>query len=165
MTWGTPAVTFAEGPDQALGTEFFGVVDQPVELGPGEFALAEVDATHGTTGIDDPAECLEPGTAQDVGQVGDLVSVAQVRLVGAEAAHRLVVTHALERNPDLDAHLGEQALDQALVDGEHVLPGHERHLDVELGEVGLAVGAKVLVAEAARDLHVAPDPGDLQAVA
>ena len=31
----------------------------------------------------------------------------------------------------------------------------ERHLDVELGELGLAVGAQVLVAEAARDLVVA----------
>ena len=31
----------------------------------------------------------------------------------------------------------------------------ERHLDVELGELGLAVGAQVLVAEAAGDLEVA----------
>ena len=122
---GTPAVTLAEGPDQALGTQFLCVVDQPIELGPGEFTLAEVDAANGTAGFDDPAEGLEPGSAQDVGQVRDLVSVSQVRLVGAETAHRLVVTHALERNPDLDAHLGEQALDQALVYGEHVLVGHE----------------------------------------
>ena len=31
----------------------------------------------------------------------------------------------------------------------------ERHLDVDLRELGLAVGAQVLVAEAARDLEVA----------
>jgi hypothetical protein len=38
----------------------------------------------------------------------------------------------------------------------------ERHLDVELGELGLAVGARILVAEAARDLHVAADAADHQ---
>ena len=36
----------------------------------------------------------------------------------------------------------------------------ERHLDVDLGELGLAVGAQVLVAEAARDLVVALDAAD-----
>ena len=39
---------------------------------------------------------------------------------------------------------------------------HERHLDVELGEVELAVGALVLVPEAADDLVVALEPGDHQ---
>ena len=34
---------------------------------------------------------------------------------------------------------------------------NERHLDVDLGELGLAVGAQVLVAEAASDLVVALD--------
>ena len=38
----------------------------------------------------------------------------------------------------------------------------EAHLEVELGELGLAVAAQVLVAEAARDLEVAVDAGDHQ---
>ena len=38
---------------------------------------------------------------------------------------------------------------------DHVVLVDERHLDVELGELRLAVGARVLVAEAARDLVVA----------
>ena len=38
----------------------------------------------------------------------------------------------------------------------------EGHLDVELGEVGLAIGAQVLVAEAARDLVIALEAGDHQ---
>ena len=45
---------------------------------------------------------------------------------------------------------------------EHVFDADERHLDVDLGELGLAVGAQVLVAEAARDLVVALDAGDHQ---
>ena len=65
----------------------------------------------------------------------------------------------------------------AIVSPEHALPNlahaafhhrddvvllHERHLDVDLRELRLAVGALVLVAEAARDLHVAPEAADHQ---
>ncbi len=42
---------------------------------------------------------------------------------------------------------------------DHVVLGHERHLDVELGELRLAVGAEVLVPVAAGDLVVALHPG------
>ena len=45
---------------------------------------------------------------------------------------------------------------------DHVVLVDERHLEVELGELGLAVGARVLVAEAARDLVVALEPADHQ---
>ena len=52
-------------------------------------------------------------------------------------------------------------------DGQHLLGEEddvvlvdEAHLDVELGELGLAVGAEVLVAVAARDLVVALDAAD-----
>ena len=55
-------------------------------------------------------------------------------------------------------HVGQQPL----VDVDHVLDADERHLDVELGEVGLAVGAQVLVAEAAGDLVVALEARDHQ---
>ncbi len=52
--------------------------------------------------------------------------------------------------------------EQALVDLDHVLGVDEGHLDVELGEVGLAVGAQVLVAKAAGDLEVALEAADHQ---
>ena len=45
---------------------------------------------------------------------------------------------------------------------DHVVLVDERHLDVELGELGLAVGARVLVAETAGDLVVALEPADHQ---
>ena len=44
--------------------------------------------------------------------------------------------------------------------GEHVVLADEAHLGVELGELELAVGAQVLVAEAAGDLVVAVDAAD-----
>jgi hypothetical protein len=45
---------------------------------------------------------------------------------------------------------------------EHLLDGRERELEVDLRELELAVGALVLVAEAARDLEVAVEARDHQ---
>ena len=50
--------------------------------------------------------------------------------------------------------------DHHLDEGHHRVLVDEAHLDVELGELGLAVAAQVLVAEAARDLEVAVDARD-----
>ena len=55
-----------------------------------------------------------------------------------------------------------QLLDQALVQGDDVVLGDEAHLQVHLGELGLTVGAQVLVAEAAGDLEVAVKAGQHQ---
>ena len=52
-----------------------------------------------------------------------------------------------DRLADLDDHRLHEVHDPLLV--------HEAHLQVELGELGLAVAAQILVAEAARDLEVA----------
>ena len=45
---------------------------------------------------------------------------------------------------------------------KHRLRPRKRHLDVDLRELGLTVGAEVLIAEALADLHVAVDAGDHQ---
>ena len=109
-----------------------------------------------------PAKTLNSLAAEHVGQVHDLDAQPAVGPVGAVAQHRLVVGHALERQRDLDAAEREHALEQAVDHVEHVLLLDERHLHVELGELGLAVGAEVLVAEAARDLEVALEAADHQ---
>ena len=63
--------------------------------------------------------------------------------------HRLAAAEFLE-------HPAQHRLDG----GEHVFLGDEAHLDVELVEfAGAAVGARVLVAEAGRDLEIAVEPG------
>ena len=56
--------------------------------------------------------------------------------------------------------LAPQAADDCLADLDDVLLLDERHLDVELGELRLPVGAEVLVAVAAGDLEVALQPRD-----
>ena len=81
----------------------------------------------------------------------------------AEAVHRLGVGHARERRRDVDAarfleNADEQAFDERL----DFLVGDERRLDVDLRELRLAVGAQILVAEAAGDLEILLQPGDLQ---
>ena len=55
---------------------------------------------------------------------------------------------------DRDGHRLDEAHHRRLVD--------EAHLEVELGELRLAIAAQVLVAIAASDLHVAVDPADHQ---
>ena len=99
-------------------------------------------------------------------EIRQLHREAQVRLVRAVAVHRLGVGQARERRRpgsaaparpsrrDLDDHRLDEVHDRGLVD--------EAHLEVELGELRLAVAAEVLVAEAARDLEVAIDARDHQ---
>ena len=94
------------------------------------------------------------------GPVGDRELVAQVRLVGAIALHRLAPRDAGERPRHPLARLVPQRHQHGLDEAEHVLYSDERCLEVDLGELGLAVVAQILVAEAARDLEVAVEPRD-----
>ena len=74
------------------------------------------------------------------------------------------VGEARERRDDLQVgpHLAHQRREQLLEELEDVFLRREAHLQVELRELGLAVGAQVLVAQAARDLEVALEAGDHQ---
>ena len=112
-------------------------------------------------GADDAAgrdRLLQEGCVALVGEVGhvhDLVAEAQVRLVRAVLRHRVRILQAWERRRDRDAQALLEHLDrEALHEAEHVVLFDERHLDVELGELGLPIGAQVFVAEAPCDLEV-----------
>ena len=84
--------------------------------------------------------------------------------VRAVAQHRLVVGQPRPRRRRGDGEAGglEHARHQPLDDTDHVVLLDERHLEVELRELGLAVGPQVLVAEAAGDLVVALEAGHHQ---
>ena len=108
-------------------------------------------------------EDAELRLGQRLAEVADLEPEAHVRAVGAVARHRLVVGHARpRRRGDLEAGRLVDAREHALDRLDHVLLVHEAHLEVELGELGLAVGAQVLVPEAAGDLVVALEAGHHQ---
>ena len=108
------------------------------------------------------AEGAEAAASELAGQVDHLERRSQVGLVDAVARHHVGVGVAIERRMDLDADQGEEPLGQALHHRHHLVAPDERHLDVDLRELGLAVGAQVLVAEAAADLHVALAARDLE---
>ena len=105
-------------------------------------------------------EHAEGRVLEELGALSDLDVEAQIRLIGAVEAHRVGVGHARERGLDLvtggGPHLGEDLLGQ----GDDVLLVDEAHLDVQLGELRLAVGAEVLVPVAAGNLVVPLHAGD-----
>ena len=108
--------------------------------------------------LEHPERCV----GEELGALGDLEAEAQIGLVRAESAHRLGVGQLRDRGRDVVADELPQRDEDVLGQQDHVLLAHEAHLDVELGELGLAVGAEVLVAVAARDLEVPLDARDHQ---
>ncbi len=79
------------------------------------------------------------------------LSVPYLRIASRVGDERELRRHRLAAGEFLE-HAAHHRLDR----GEHVLLGDEAHLDVELVEfAGRTVGARVLVAEAGRDLEIA----------
>ena len=101
------------------------------------------------------AKDAELGAGGQLGDVGELEAEPQVGLVGAVAAHGLGVGQDGNLS-DVDAEdLLPELPDELAHDLEDVVAGDEAHLQVDLGELGLAVGAGVFIAEALADLQVA----------
>ena len=123
------------------------------------------NGAHDAAGLDDVLERVEGHVVarEDLGHVGDADGIAQVRLVDAEFEHRLPVRdhRKLLRHRLAAAEFLEHAAQHRLDRREHVLLGDEAHFDIELVELaGAAVGARVLVAKARRDLEIAVETGD-----
>ena len=77
-----------------------------------------------------------------------------VGLVAAVMPHGVGVGQAGERHGNLMPGHFADALDQGLDGFENALLLRKRHLDIDLRELGLAVGAEIFVAETAHDLEV-----------
>ena len=154
------AVLLHDRPHQALRTKRLGLGHQLVAI------LARHTLTgarhhqpaHHSPAVHHALEHCKVGGAGSVGPVLDLHCKAQVGTVAAITAHRLVVSHTREWRGDLDARLCEARDQHALGEVLDVLGLNERCLDVELRELGLAVGAQILVTEAAGNLVVALQP-------
>ena len=85
---------------------------------------------------------------------------AGIGLINTVVIHGVLVLDAAEGGLELLAqHLLKDALHKALVHGHDVLLINEGHLHINLGKFRLAVGAQVLIAEAAGDLHIAVEAG------
>ena len=138
--------------------------DQIVDL-----LARKLAAALGVEGLDDPAaghgvgKDLEARPAHDVGNLLEFEAEAGIRLVQTIAVHGLGIGQAGKGQGDLACeNLLEQALHHPLGQGHDVVFANEAQLQIDLGELGLAVGPQVLVAEAAHDLVVAVEPGDHQ---
>ena len=108
--------------------------------------------------FEDAGEDLEAGAAEGLAHVLHDDRVAQVGLVGAVFGDRLGIgdERKLRRHRLAVGEFLEHAADHRLDRVEHVLLRDEAHLQIELIELaGRAVGARVLVAEAGRDLEIA----------
>ena len=123
---------------------------------------AGIDPPHHAAALQNSPEDLELRAAQRLAEVADLHPEPHVRTVGPEAGDRLVVGEARERSGQIHTAGRERRPKDALRGSHHVLLLDERHLDVELGELELAVGAQRLVPEAAGDLVVALEARDHQ---
>ena len=99
------------------------------------------------------SEGVELGVGEHLGEVDELHREAQVGLVRAVPVDRLVPGHLLDRRAAARRSTASVASRDGLGDdGADVVLGDEGGLDVELGELELAVRAQVLVAHAAGDL-------------
>ncbi len=124
---------------------------------------AEVDAVDRFAARENFGEDLERSAREGGREILQLHRKAQVGLVVAEALHRLGIGHPGKRRAHVNAkHALINRRDHALGDRLDVFRTRARHLDIDLAELGLAVRAQILVAEAAGDLIVAIESADHQ---
>ena len=150
-------------PDEAARAELLGLLRQLVQL-PARVLRAPGDGepAHFAARRNRVAEYRERALGERRGEVRYRHPAPQVRLVRAVRRDRLGIRHAAERAGRLAADQPHQPLHARLDDREHEILGGERDLEVDLRELGLTVGAQILVAEALHDLEVAIEPGDHQ---
>ena len=152
-------------PGQTLAAEL--LLDealQPVDLAAGEPGrVVDRQAFHDPAGVHARAEGAKAAGAEGLAEIDELELDARIGAVAPEARHGVGVGEPLERTRQRDSGgLGAGARRQLLEHAQHVLDADEGHLEVHLRELELAVGALVLVAEAAHDLEVAVEAGNHQ---
>ena len=157
---------FHAEPGQPFGSEVLldeqgQLVDPLAGIVPG--ALGDADPAHAPARFHRLAKHPELALGGQVADVVNLQPVTQIGSVVAVAAHRLVVSDARQRQRHFQVQqLSGQASHQRVDDRQHVVHLHERHLQVQLGELRLPVRPQVFVAEAPGHLHVAVIAGNHQ---
>jgi len=114
-------------------------------------------------GIEDVGKDLETGSAERFADILHHDRVSQIGLVGAVFAQGLGVRNEREfrRHRLAVGKFFEHTANDRLDRVEDVLLGHETHFQIELVKFARgAVGARILIAKAWRDLEVAVEAGD-----
>ena len=85
----------------------------------------------------------------------ELHAKTEVRLVGTEAVHCLLPSHALDRKGNLHTEdLFEESGKQSLIDIDHVIHIDERKFHIDLGKFRLTVCTKIFITETFCDLEI-----------
>ena len=108
------------------------------------------------------AKDLEVYPLHQVVQRDEFQGDAQVRLVGAEALHGFGPAHVREGGQLDIQHRAEHLAHHALGDIHDRRRVQKRGLDIDLGELGLAIRAQIFIAKTLRDLIVAIETRDHQ---
>ena len=160
---GQQLAVFANGyPGKTFRLEGFDELAERVDIAAREYEVILVDKALGVYHADTAAdvfhralEYLEAAALCDIGYIDKLQTETRIGLIRAETAHRLVVRHFAYLCGEFDAAaLFENFSYEPVRKIHHLLLRDERHFHVYLRELGLTVGAQVLVAEAARYLIV-----------
>jgi len=129
--------------------------------------LCEIGEAFGVEGFDDASvvdcagEDFEVGVFEGFGEVLDFEFEAGVGFVDAVVVHGFVEGHAGEGGGDIDVEdVFPDAFHEAFHEGVHAFAVDEGDFDVDLGELGLAVGPEVFVTEAFGELIVSLYAGD-----
>ena len=147
---------------KALGAVSLGKSHQRVDLLAGHAALSlDVNTADGAV-LHCGRICKDRKSAvlHKIRQVHQLHAEPGIGLVRAVIVHRVDPLHPLKRDLYVNVKsLLADILDQALIHVDNVVNIHEGKLHIRLRELGLPVRAKILVAEALRDLEVAVEAG------
>ena len=137
---------------------------QRINLLTGEAGAAlDIDGTYGTAVLHRTREHLEAAILHYLGEIGQLISKANVGLVRAEALHCLGIGHTNEvLGKLLAAKFFQQLFQEALVHLHYVICRYEGHLGINLGKLGLTVSTQILVAIATGDLEITVEAGHHQ---
>src|SRR5690242_12313716 len=87
---------------------------------------------------------------------------AKVRLVDAVLPNGIVIAHAREGRFQIVPRDFECSLQKAFHHLEYAVCLRKGHLQIDLGELRLAISAKIFIAEAAHDLKILVEAGDHQ---
>ena len=126
-------------------------------------ALRDVDAFDLPAALQRVGEDLKFGHSGNVRNIHKFHAVPQIRVIHAEAAHRLLIRQTREgRLHRCAAQFAEHQRHQRFHFAEKRVKIRERRFNVNLREFRLPVGAQVFVAEAFGDLKIFIEPGNHQ---
>ena len=148
---------------EALGADAPRRLGQLVDLLARECSrrIFSADCTHASARLNRAVKDRKAAAADYIGYVRNLKAVPRVGLVRAKARHALFKCHARQGQRNFNTlDLPHKALDVTLDHLQNIARIDKRHLEVNLRELRLPVGAQVLVTQAAGKLHIPVKSGE-----